>query len=305
MRARVQAIRAVELRKRYGDILAVDGVSIAVEAGEIFGLLGPNGAGKTTTVEMIEGLRRPDAGTVHVLGHDLRTEVAAVRQRIGVQLQTTALFPRLTVREVLELFRTFYAGATTSADELIDLLDLTEKAGSLTRDLSGGQAQRLSVALALVNQPELVFMDEPTTGLDPQARRALWDTIRDARSRGATILLTTHYMEEAEELCDRVAIMDGGTIIAEGSPARLVDEHFKETAIELPAGGDQLHGVPGVERLQREGDGVTLYSSDTGSTLSALTALAAGGRIDIDGLHVRRPTLEDVFLRLTGRHIRD
>ena len=188
MRARVQAIRAVELRKRYGDILAVDGVSIAVEAGEIFGLLGPNGAGKTTTVEMIEGLRRPDAGTVHVLGHDLRTEVAAVRQRIGVQLQTTALFPRLTVREVLELFRTFYAGATASADELIDLLDLTEKAGSLTRDLSGGQAQRLSVALALVNQPELVFMDEPTTGLDPQARRALWDTIRDARSRGATIL---------------------------------------------------------------------------------------------------------------------
>ena len=232
MRARVQAIRAVELRKRYGDILAVDGVSIAVEAGEIFGLLGPNGAGKTTTVEMIEGLRRPDAGTVHVLGHDLRTEVAAVRQRIGVQLQTTALFPRLTVREVLELFRTFYAGATASADELIDLLDLTEKAGSLTRDLSG-------------------------------------------------------------------------TIIAEGSPAWLVDEHFKETAIELPAGGDQLHGVPGVERLQREGDGVTLYSSDTGATLSALTAMAAGERIDIDGLHVRRPSLEDVFLRLTGRHIRD
>ena len=305
MRARVQAIRAVELRKRYGDILAVDGVSIAVDAGEILGLLGPNGAGKTTTVEMIEGLRRPDAGTVHVLGHDLRTEVAAVRQRIGVQLQTTALYPRLTVREVLELFRTFYAGATASADELIEMLDLTEKAGSLTRNLSGGQAQRLSVALALVNRPELVFMDEPTTGLDPQARRALWDTIRDVRRRGATILLTTHYMEEAEELCDRVAIMDGGAIIAEGAPARLVDEHFRETAIELPAGGDELGGVPGVERLQREGDGVTLYSSDTGATLGALTALAAGGRIDIDGMHVRRPTLEDVFLRLTGRHIRD
>ena len=218
MRGGVQAIRAVELRKRYGDILAVDGVSIAVEAGQILGLLGPNGAGKTTTVEMIEGLRQPDAGTVHVLGHDLRTDLPAVRQRIGVQLQTTALFPRLTVREVLDLFRTFYAGDTASADELIELLDLAEKAGSLTRTLSGGQAQRLSVALALVNRPELVFMDEPTTGLDPQARRALWDTIRGVRRRGATILLTTHYMEEAEELCDRVAIMDGGRVIAEGRP---------------------------------------------------------------------------------------
>lgn len=303
------AVRAVGLRKRYGDVVAVDGVSIAVEAGEILGVLGPNGAGKTTTVEMIEGLRVPDAGTVQVLGCDLSTDPAAVRQRIGVQLQTTALFPRLTVREVLELFRRFYAGATMGADELIDLLDLTDKAGSLTRDLSGGQAQRLSVALALVNRPEMVFLDEPTTGLDPQARRALWDTIHAIRRRGATVLLTTHYMEEAEVLCDRVAIMDGGRIIAEGPPARLVDEHFDETAIELPAGGVEFDGVPvsvaGVERLQREGDGLTLYSSDSGATLSALTAMAAAGRIDIDGLHVRRPTLEDVFLRLTGRHIRD
>ncbi len=301
------AVHAVDLRKRYGDVVAVDGVSITVEAGEILGVLGPNGAGKTTTVEMIEGLRAPDAGTVQVLGCDLSADPAAVRQRIGVQLQTTALFPRLTVREVLELFRTFYAGTTMGADELIDLLDLTDKAGSLTRDLSGGQAQRLSVALALVNRPEMVFLDEPTTGLDPQARRALWDTIRAIRRRGATVLLTTHYMEEAEALCDRVAIMDGGRIIAEGPPSRLVDEHFAETAIELPAGGVEFDGVsvPGVERLQREGDGLTLHSSDAGATLSALTAMAAAGRIDIDGLHVRRPTLEDVFLRLTGRHIRD
>ena len=301
------AVHAVGLRKRYGDVVAVDGVSITVEAGEILGVLGPNGAGKTTTVEMIEGLRAPDAGIVQVLGCDLSADPAAVRQRIGVQLQTTALFPRLTVREVLELFRTFYAGATMGADELIDLLDLTDKAGSLTRDLSGGQAQRLSVALALVNRPEMVFLDEPTTGLDPQARRALWDTIRAIRRRGATVLLTTHYMEEAEALCDRVAIMDGGRIIAEGPPSRLVDEHFAETAIELPAGGVEFDGVsvPGVERLQREGDELTLYSSDAGATLSALTAMAAAGRIDIDGLHVRRPTLEDVFLRLTGRHIRD
>lgn len=303
------AVRAIDLSKRYGDVAAVDGVSIEVEAGEILGLLGPNGAGKTTTVEMLEGLRAPDTGAVHVLGCDLRTDLAAVRQRIGVQLQTTALYPRLKVREVLDLFRTFYAGDTVDTDELIELVDLQDKAGSLTRGLSGGQAQRLSVALALVNRPEMVFLDEPTTGLDPQARRALWDTIRDIRRRGATVLLTTHYMEEAEALCDRVAIMDGGRIIAEGPPARLIDEHFDETPIEVPAGGAELDGapggVPGVERLQREGGALTLYSSDTGATLTALTAMATAGRTSIDGLHVRRPTLEDVFLRLTGRHIRD
>lgn len=303
------AVRAIDLSKRYGDVAAVDGVSIEVEAGEILGLLGPNGAGKTTTVEMLEGLRAPDTGAVHVLGCDLRTDLAAVRQRIGVQLQTTALYPRLKVREVLDLFRTFYAGDTVDTDELIELVDLQDKAGSLTRGLSGGQAQRLSVALALVNRPEMVFLDEPTTGLDPQARRALWDTIRDIRRRGATVLLTTHYMEEAEALCDRVAIMDGGRIIAEGPPARLIDEHFDETPIEVPAGGVELDGapggVPGVERLQREGGALTLYSSDTGATLTALTAMATAGRTSVDGLHVRRPTLEDVFLRLTGRHIRD
>ena len=304
------AVRAVDLSKRYGDVVAVDGVSIDVEAGEILGLLGPNGAGKTTTVEMLEGLRAPDTGAVHVLGCDLRTDLAAVRQRIGVQLQTTALYPRLTVREVLDLFRTFYAGETVDTDELIDLVDLRDKAGSLTRDLSGGQAQRLSVALALVNRPEMVFLDEPTTGLDPQARRALWDKIGGVRRRGATVLLTTHYMEEAEALCDRVAIMDGGRIIAEGPPARLVDEHFDETPIEVPAGVAELDGgnpggIPGVKRLQRENGALTLYSSDTGATLTALTAMAAAGRTSIDGLHVRRPTLEDVFLRLTGRHIRD
>ena len=315
--APMQAVRAVGLRKRYGDVAAVDRVSLDVEAGEIFGLLGPNGAGKTTTVEMLEGLRAPDAGTVRVLGCDLRADPAAVRQRVGVQLQTTALYPRLTVREVLDLFRRFYAGATMGTDELIDLIGLQDKAGSLTRDLSGGQAQRLSVALALVNRPEMVFLDEPTTGLDPQARRATWDTIRDIRGRGATVLLTTHYMEEAEALCDRVAIMDGGRIIAEGPPARLVDEHFDETPIEVPVGGAELAGVPGVERLvgverlagverlEREGGALTLYSSDTAATLTALIAMATAGRIDIGGLHVRRPTLEDVFLRLTGRRIRD
>lgn len=303
------AVRAIDLSKRYGGVAAVDRVSIEVEAGEILGLLGPNGAGKTTTVEMLEGLRAPDTGAVHVLGRDLRTDLPAVRQRIGVQLQTTALYPRLTVREVLDLFRTFYVGDTVDTDELIELVDLQDKAGSLTRGLSGGQAQRLSVALALVNRPEMVFLDEPTTGLDPQARRALWETIRDIRRRGATVLLTTHYMEEAEALCDRVAIMDGGRIIAEGPPARLIDEHFDETPIEVPAGGAELDGapggVPGVERLQREGGALTLYSSDTGATLTALTAMATAGRTSIDGLHVRRPTLEDVFLRLTGRRIRD
>ena len=303
------AINATEISKRYGTIMAVRDLSISVEAGEVLALLGPNGAGKTTTVELIEGLRRPDAGTIHLLGYDLRTQMKDVRERIGVQLQTTALYPRLTVQEVLELFRTFYVGATADSEELMDLLGLTEKANNLTRNLSGGQAQRLSVALALVNRPELVFLDEPTTGLDPQARRSLWDTIRSVQQRGTTVLLTTHYMEEAEQLCNRVAIMDSGTIIAEGPPNKLIDEHFKETAIELPAGDKNLEKelahLPAVERIQTEGDNVTLYSSGTGLTLSALTSLAATSRTQIDALHVRRPTLEDVFLRLTGRHIRD
>ncbi|MCI0394070.1 MAG: ABC transporter ATP-binding protein [Chloroflexi bacterium] len=304
------AIEVRDLKKHYGSTKAVDGISFHVEQGEIFGMLGPNGAGKTTTVEIVEGLREPDAGQVHVLGLDVQRHPQAVKSRIGVQLQTTALYPRLTVREVLELFRTFFPGQTRTAGELIALVNLEEKEDTLSKDLSGGQRQRLSVALALVNQPEIVFLDEPTTGLDPQARRSMWDTIRSIRQNGATVFLTTHYMEEAQLLCHRVAVMDMGHIIALDSPGRLISQHFAETAVEfedlmdMPAQGT-FSTLPGVTRSQRDSATVTLFTTDTTATLGALTRLAEAGTIHFDALHVRRATLEDVFLKLTGRRIRD
>src|SRR5574340_497131 len=210
--ARPPVIRVDGVRKRYGSVAAVDGISFEVAVGEIFGLLGPNGAGKTTTVEMLEGLRVPDAGTLTVLGLDVRSSVDALRPRVGVALQTPSLYPRLTVEEVVALFASFYPDPRP-ADEVIEALDLGERRRALTKDLSGGQKQRLSVALALVNDPEIVFLDEPTTGMDPAARRSLWGLIAGLREQGRTILLTTHYMEEAELLCDRVAIMDHGHIL--------------------------------------------------------------------------------------------
>ncbi len=304
------AIEVADLKKYYGATKAVDGISLNVEQGEVFGMLGPNGAGKTTTVEIIEGLRQPDAGRVRVLGLDIQQEAQAVKSRIGVQLQTTALYPRLTVREVLELFRTFFPGETHDADMLIDMVNLREKENTLSKDLSGGQRQRLSVALALVNKPEIAFLDEPTTGLDPQARRNMWATIQAVRKEGTTVFLTTHYMEEAETLCDRVAVMDLGKIIALDSPDRLISEHFRETAVEfedlkvLPDEGT-FRSLAGVTRTQREGNFVTLYTTDTTATLSELTRLASEGAIQFNDLRVRRATLEDVFLKLTGKRIRD
>ncbi|MEP6639138.1 MAG: ABC transporter ATP-binding protein, partial [Chloroflexota bacterium] len=202
-------VRVRGLIKRYGDVRAVDGIDFDVAPGEIFGLLGPNGAGKTTTVEILEGLRTPDGGEAIVLGVDVATGSDSLKPRIGVSLQTAALYPKLTVVEVIDLFRSFYAHSRPT-DELIDLLELGERRDARTKDLSGGQRQRLAVALALVNDPELLFLDEPTTGLDPAARRALWDLIRELKARGRSVLLTTHYMEEAEILCDRLAIMDHG-----------------------------------------------------------------------------------------------
>jgi ABC-2 type transport system ATP-binding protein len=305
------ALEVTDLHKRYGATHAVNGLCFTVETGEIFGLLGPNGAGKTTTVEIAEGLRQPDAGRVRVLGLDVQREPQAVKRRIGVQLQTTALYPRLTVREVLRLFSSFYAGSQRPVDELIDLFNLRDKQNTLSRDLSGGQRQRLSVALALINRPELVFLDEPTAGLDPQARRSLWETIRGIRAAGATVLLTTHAMEEAELLCDHVAVIDAGQIIALDTPARLIGQHFAETALEfelrggLPPEGT-FRGLPGVSRQAvREAQQVTLYTTATTATLAALIDLAEAGRLHFDDLHIRRATLEDVFLKLTGRRIRE
>jgi ABC-2 type transport system ATP-binding protein len=301
-------IRVAELRKTYGATRAVDGVSFEVRPGEVFGLLGPNGAGKTTTVEILEGLRRPDSGTVQVLGIDVARDADALKERIGVSLQTAALYPKLTVVELLDLFRGFYRRARPTAP-LVALLGLEEKRNTRTSDLSGGQRQRLAVALALVNDPEVVFLDEPTTGLDPAARRSLWDIVRSLQSEGKTILLTTHYMEEAEVLCDRLAIMDHGRILASGTVSELVDSRFRERSVrfEQIAGLDdaRLAALPGVSGVKHENGEVVLYTRDVPATIGSVLAMTERLGQEPRNLAVRRATLEDLFLDLTGRALRD
>jgi ABC-2 type transport system ATP-binding protein len=297
-----------DLRKSYGDTRAVDGVSFEVRAGTVFGLLGPNGAGKTTTVEVLEGLRTPDSGDVQVLGVDVVAHPDELKPRIGVSLQTAALYPRLTVVEVLDLFRGFYRHGRPT-DELVELMGLGEKRTTRTQNLSGGQRQRLSVALALVNDPELVFLDEPTTGMDPAARRALWDIVLGLRRDGRSILLTTHYMEEAEVLCDRLAIMDHGRILEEGTVEELVSRRFKERAVrfdaieELP--DERLAAMPGVTSVRHEDGAVLLYTRDVPGTIGGVLEAADRLHVEPANLAVRRATLEDVFLDLTGRALRD
>ena len=301
-------IQVTDLRKHYGTVHAVDGVSFEVRSGEVFGLLGPNGAGKTTTVEILEGLRRPDAGDVRVLGIDATRDPAAIKERTGVQLQAAALYPNLTVRETIELFRSFYARSRPTS-ELIDALDLRDRATALTRVLSGGQRQRLSVALALVSDPELLFLDEPTTGLDPQARRSLWDLVGRLRTQGKTILLTTHYMEEAERLCDRIAIMDHGRILEMGTVAELVRRRFTERTVRFQSveglSERDLAGLRGVRRHATEDGEVVLYTVDVPATIADLLRATAAIGSEPDNLSVRQATLEDVFLDLTGRALRD
>src|SRR5579883_412547 len=299
------AIDAQDLFKRYGEKIAVDHISLQVRRGEVFGLLGPNGAGKTTTIEMITGLREPDAGRISVLGIDARRHLDAVKERIGVQLQTPSLFPLLSVYEVLDLFASFFERAD-DPEKLIALLGLEESRNKLTRQLSGGQQQRLSVALALVNRPEIVFLDEPTSGLDPQARVTLWEVLDRQRQEGRTVFLTTHYMEEAERLCDRVAIIDHGVIQALGAPRELIRQHFAETAIVLPHATlpfEVLRALPAVSAVEREEEGVRLYSSNVPETMAALLQVADAR--SLQGLYVSSATLEDVFLKLTGRRLRD
>ena len=301
-------IRVEDLRRSYGRVVAVDGVSFEVRRGEVFGLLGPNGAGKTTTVEMLEGLTRPDSGRAEVLGFDVSHQAAALKERIGVQLQTAALYPNLTVTEVLDLFGSFYRHRR-AADDLIATLDLGEKRAAQTRHLSGGQRQRLSVALALVNDPELIFFDEPTTGLDPAARRALWDVVDDLRKRGRTIVMTTHYLEEAETLCDRVAIMDHGKVLELGTVEELVSRRFRERSVRFDAvaGLDepQLRALPAVTRVVHENGMVSLFTADVPATIGGLLAATEALHAEPANLMVRRATLEDVFLDLTGRALRD
>jgi ABC-2 type transport system ATP-binding protein len=301
-------IEVRDVRKAYGAVRAVDGISFEVGAGEIFGLLGPNGAGKTTTMEMLEGLHAPDGGVLRVLGLDVARDARALKERIGVQLQTAALFPQLTVEELLRLFASFYA-RQGGIDELLRSFDLEEKRAAQSKTLSGGQRQRLSVALALVNDPEVVFLDEPTTGLDPAARRGLWDLIVDLKRQGRTVLMTTHYLEEAEAICDRVAIMDHGRILDIGTADELIGRRFHERAIQFDTiealADDRLSAMPAVVRVAREDGSTLIYTRNVPETIAALLAATAGLGAEPGNLVVRRATLEDVFLELTGRALRD
>lgn len=302
------ALVAEGLRKYYGATKAVDGISLSIGEGEIFGMLGPNGAGKSTTIEMIEGLRDPDEGAIEILGMTQPRDQHAIKSRIGVQLQATGLYPMLTVVEVLDLFRTFYPGRQTLAtDDLIRLVGLEEKRTTRSKNLSGGQQQRLSVALALVNDPDFVFLDEPTTGMDPQARRQVWDIVNEMRSRGKTVLMTTHYMEEAEQLCDRIAIVDHGKVLELDTPQALIHKFFQDVAIEFQDGSNDANTynqMPGVSNVSSENGRVTLYSHDVPQTMAALLERGRGSNGFRD-LNVRSATLEDVFLKLTGRALRD
>ena len=307
-------IEARQLVKRYGDLVAVNGVSFTVESGEVFGMLGPNGAGKTTTLEMLEGLRRPDGGSATVLGSDVVREATLIKSRIGVQLQATAL-PLLTkVREAIDLFGALFPVARPT-DELLEEFDLVAKANTYATELSGGQMQRLSIALALVNEPDLVFLDEPTTGLDPQARLNIWDVIEGVRRRDKTVVLTTHNMEEAERLCARVAVVDHGSIVALDTPASLIARHAPGTRIEFDApygvDVDMLARLDGADAVTADGRvAVTTRTPEQllRRLLEPSPAWLRGGPqgegAAIRDLRVHQGTLEDVFIALTGRSLR-
>ena len=303
-------IKVENLVKSYGSIKAVDDISFQVNSGEAFGMLGPNGAGKTTTVEIIEGLRTADSGQVSVLGLDVARVPAKIKQRIGIQLQAPSLLPLVSVQEILELFGGFYERSLPVGD-VLEILALQDSRKVLVKNLSGGQQQRLSVAMALINDPDIAFLDEPTTGLDPQARHSLWSVIEDMRSKGKTIFLTTHYMEEAERLCDRVAIIDHGKIIAMDSPRDLINEHFNESAIQFklePAPSEViLKSFPGATQVMVNDNEVIVYSENIPVTMSSILKYAE--KVDLTeqlkNLDVRDATLEDVFLKLTGRKIRE
>ncbi len=305
------ALQVRNLRKRYKDVVAVDGIDLSVARGECFGLLGPNGAGKTTTIEICEGLTAPDSGDVEVLGLRWASDARDLQQRLGIQLQETQLADKLTVLETLRLFQSFYRRGP-ALDQLIGLVHLEEKRTARLVSLSGGQKQRLALACALVGDPDLLFLDEPTTGLDPQARRQVWDLIEEFKRTGRTIVLTTHYMEEAERLCDRVAIVDHGKIIGLGTPAQLIAsigvDHLVEftaddqaPAIDLAA----LTQISGVRDARAQNGGVTIHATELHRVLPALLEHLRQQGIPISELRTHSATLEDVFVSLTGRHLRD
>src|SRR6266516_1916575 len=295
------------LVKSYNHKTAVNTVSFAIKQGEIFGVLGPNGAGKTTTLEMIEGIRTPDSGTAILAGLDIRRQKSAVQRIIGVQLQETALFPELTLLETLRFFSSLYPKGTDPR-QILSEVRLEEKVRDHPQNLSGGQRQRLALALALVNDPKVIFLDEPTAGLDPQSRRMLWDIVLKLREQGKTILITTHYMDEAQILCDRIAIMDGGQIIALDTSAGLINRLGAQATIDCRLDGkatsSDIRELPGVTGVRHANERFMVYTTEMQPTLEALLTYAAQRSIPMTDLQVRTPTLEDVFLDLTGRELR-
>jgi ABC-2 type transport system ATP-binding protein len=296
------AIEVTDLAKAYGELQAVDGVTLDVGEGEFFGILGPNGAGKTTILEMVEGLRRPDAGTITLLGESPWPRNPGLLPRIGVQLQSTAFFERLTSREQIRTMSSLYAVGPEAADEWLERVGLGDKADTRVGDLSGGQAQRLSIACALVHDPDVVFLDEPTAALDPQARRNLWELLAGLNDSGRTVVLTTHYMDEAEVLCDRVAIIDHGRILELDTPANLVRGLDAPTRITVATGQltpEEAGAINGVDEVVEDPAGVVL---STREPVAVLTALAQ--QEHLAGIQVQTGTLEDVFLSLTGREYR-
>lgn len=305
------ALLVRDLRKYYGDVRAVDGLDLTVASGECFGLLGPNGAGKTTTIEVCEGLLAPDGGQVELLGLTWARDAQELRQRLGIQLQETQLADKLTVAETVRLFRSFYDRGRT-VDEVIALVQLGEKRDGRVGKLSGGQKQRLALACAIVGAPDLLFLDEPTTGLDPQSRRQLWDLIGDFKAHGRTILLTTHYMDEAEVLCDRVAIVDHGRVIALGTPRELIGslgaEHVVEFALAPGASSleePSLRALDGVRVARPLAGGWELQVGELHRTVPALLAFLDERQLELAHLSTHSATLEDVFVSLTGRQLRD
>jgi ABC-2 type transport system ATP-binding protein len=305
------ALRLRDLRKAYKDVVAVDGIDLEVRTGECFGLLGPNGAGKTTSIEICEGLTTADSGDVAVLGMGWESDTAELRQRLGIQLQETQLSERLTVAETVRLFRSFFRRGP-EASEVIAQVQLGEKRNSRVGGLSGGQKQRLALAFALVGDPDLLFLDEPTTGLDPQARLHLWDLIEQFKAAGRTILLTTHYMDEAERLCDRVAIMDRGKIIALGTPRELISSIGVEHVVEFSVGGEAaeldvagIGRLKGVRSMQIENGSILMYVTELHEAIPALLEELSRQRISLTELRTHSATLEDVFVTLTGRRLRD
>ena len=308
----VPALRATGLVKRFGDLTAVDGLDLELARGMCLALLGPNGAGKTTTIEMLEGLTRPDAGGIEILERTWSTDAEGIRERIGVQLQETRLQEKVTVLETLRLFRSFYRDGRDLA-EVLEVVGLTDKRDARVETLSGGQHQRLSLACALVSRPELLFLDEPTTGLDPQARRRVWEIVAGFKQEGGTVLLTTHYMDEAERLADDVVIIDAGKIIAKGSPAAVIGSLHAESIVELhprDGTGDRLVdsallSLRGVSEVRREGSAFTLVVTDTQASVGALLGHLTDVGVELESLQTHSPTLEDVFVALTGKHLRE